>query len=461
METVIQPRIKIVYQGKDISQDISEFLLSVDYTDNTSDESDEVSFTVEDTDGFWRSDWMPKKGDKLTMSIGYDAEMLDCGTFTVDEIEYSGPPDTVSIRALAASVASPVRTKTSKAYEKQTLRQIAQEIAGKYGFKVIDNNSDKSALDEIQIERITQSRESDLAFLKRVAEDYGIMFSLRDTNLVFTSVFDIEKGDAVGKIDRKELLSYNVKDTAVSTYKEAQVKHTSPKQNKVIESKVATKFMYDGEGKGPESKSEDTLEVRVKADNPKQAEKKARAKLHKANSKEKEGNFTIIGNTKLVAGNNFELTGMGGLSGKWNITKSAHKIDRGGYTTDFEAKLISAATGTGKQATVGEVLFDIDKSVLRTEGIAEVDRMVLFMQENPNAIMEIGGHTDSDATEDYNLALSERRANAVRDYMISAGIFATRLTAVGYGERQPVASNGTADGKQKNRRTEFVVVQNN
>jgi outer membrane protein OmpA-like peptidoglycan-associated protein len=152
---------------------------------------------------------------------------------------------------------------------------------------------------------------------------------------------------------------------------------------------------------------------------------------------------------------------MGGLSGKWNITKSAHKIDRGGYTTDFEAKLISASTGTGKQATVGEVLFDTDKSVLRTEGIAEVERMVVFMQENPNAIMEIGGHTDSDATEDYNLALSERRANAVRDYMIGKGVFATRLTAKGYGENQPVASNATADGKQKNRRTEFVVVQNN
>lgn len=461
METVIQPRIKIVYQGKDISKDISEFLLSVDYSDNTSDESDEVSFTVEDSEGLWRTDWMPNKGDKLTMSIGYDHEMMDCGTFTVDEIEFSGAPDVISIRGLAASVASPVRTKTSKAYEKQTLRQIADEIAKKYGYQVIDNNSDKSALDEIQIERITQSRESDLAFLKRVAEDYGIMFSLRDTNLVFTSVFDIEKSDSVDKIDRKQLLSYNVKDTAVSTYKEATVKHTSPKQNKVIESNVPTKFMYGGEGGGPDSKSQDILEIRVKADNPKQAEKKARAKLHKSNSKEKEGSFTIIGNTKLVAGNNFELTGMGGLSGKWNITKSAHKIDRSGYTTDFEAKMISAGTGQGKVASIGDVLFDIDKAVIRPEGIVAIDKVITYMKDNPTTVMEVAGHTDSNGTDEYNIDLSTRRSNACRDYMISKGIFATRLIAKGYGEGQPVSSNATADGRQKNRRTEFVVVKNN
>jgi uncharacterized protein len=461
METVIQPRVKIVYSGKDITRDITPYLLSVEYTDNTTENSDEASFTVEDTEGLWRTEWMPSKGDKIDVEIGYDNEMLKCGTFTVDEIEFSGPPDTVQIRALAASVGSPVRTKNSKAYEQQTLRQIANEIANKYGYEVIDNNADKNALDDIKIQRITQNRETDLAFLKRVSDDYGIMFSLRDTKLIFTSIFDIEKGESILTLERGDLLSYSVKDTATSVYKEATVKHTAPKQNKVIESKVPTKFMYGGEGKGPDTKSEDVLEIRVKADDPKQAEKKARAKLHKANSKEKEGSFTIIGNTKLIAGNNFTLVGMGGFSGKWNITKSSHKVDRGGYITDFEAKLIEAGKGIGKQAIVGEVLFDFDQAVLRPAGIAEVDRVIQFMNENPNAIMEIGGHTDSDGSAQYNTDLSDRRANAVRDYMIGKGVFATRLKAKGYGEGKPVASNATAEGRQRNRRTEFVVIQNN
>lgn len=462
METVIQPRIKIVYQGKDISQDISAYLLSVDYSDNTGDESDEVSFTVEDTNGLWRSDWMPAKGDKLTMSIGYDDSMLECGTFTVDEIEMSGPPDVVSIRALAASIASPLRTKNSKAYEKQSLRQIAQQIASTYGYRIVDNANSAKILDEVIIDRITQSRQSDLSFLQRVAGEYGVMFSVRDTNLVFTSVYDVETAKANGTLDRTDLISYSVKDTAVAIYKEAKVKHKSTKTNKVVESNVPTKFIYDGENKGPDSKSADTLEVRVKSDNSKQAELKARAALHKANSKEREGSFTIPGNTQYVAGINFTLTGMGMMSGTWSITKSSHKIDRsGGYTTDFEAKLIKAGEGVGKQSEIGDVLFDTDKAVIRPQAFAQIDQVVLFMQTNPNAIMEVGGHTDSDGTAAYNQDLSTRRAQAVVNYMITKGVFATRLQAKGYGESRPVASNMIDDGKAKNRRTEFVVLQNN
>jgi hypothetical protein len=457
METVIQPRVKIIYAGKDITQDISKYLLSVEYTDNTSDESDEMSFSVEDTDGLWRCPWMPEKGDKVQMYIGYDHDMLDCGKFTVDEIEMSGPPDVVSIRALASSISSPVRTKNSKAYEKQTLRQIANEIANKYGYKVVDNNSDKQALDDIKIDRITQSRETDLAFLKRVADDYGIMFSLRDTNLVFSSIYDIEKTEPSGEIDRKNLMSYSVKDKATAVYKEAVVKHKSSKQNKVVESNVPTKFMYGGSGGGPDTKSEDTLEVRVKAEDKSQAEKKARAKLHKANSKEKEGSFALIGNPYFVAGNNFTLTGMGRLSGVWNVLKSTHKIDRsGGYTTDIEAKLIKPGNGKGTRAIIGEVLFDTASYVLRPEGYPEIEKVITFMKENVNEIIEVGGHTDSDSGDAYNQTLSENRAKAVVDYMVSKGILATRLIAKGYGEKEPRASNSTAAGKQKNRRTEFV-----
>lgn len=341
METVICPRVKIVYEGKDISQDISAYLISVDYTDNATDESDEVSFTVEDAFGQWRNEWAPTKGDKLSMQIGYDSEMLDCGTFTVDEIEMSGPPDVVSIRALAASISNPLRTKQSKAYEKQTLRQIATQIAGRYGYKIVDNTNDGKILDQVQIDRITQSRESDLSFLRRVAGDYGVMFSLRDTSLVFTSIYDLETAEAKDTIDRLDLISYSVKDKAVAVYKDATVKHKSTKTNKVVESNVPTKFIYGGEG-GSGAKSADTLQVRVKAENPKQAELKAKAKLHKANSKEKEGSFALPGNPKLVAGNTFELTGMGNMSGKWSITKSTHKIDRSGaYTTDIDAKSVS------------------------------------------------------------------------------------------------------------------------
>jgi len=453
METVIQPRVRITYQGKDITSDISAYLLSVEYSDSTEDESDEASFTVENTEQVWNTNWRPKKKDKLQISIGYDSEMLDCGTFTVDEIEFSGPPDTVSIRALAASVANPIRTKDSKAYEKQTLQQIAEEIAKKHGYQIVNNMSDKDKLKDIKFERITQSRQTDLAFLSRISDDYGIMFSVRDTKLIFTSVYDIEGAGTALKLDRKDLMNYSVKDQAVDTYKSASVKHVVPKKSETV------KFIYEGEGN---KNAADTLEVRSKAEDTKQAETKAKAKLHKANKKEVTGSFSIEGNPRIVAGINFDLTGFGLLSGKWNVTKTTHRIDKsGGYTTDFDANFISSAPQTGQYASIGNVLFDTDKSVIRSEGATEIDRVVKFLQDNVNVTMEIAGHTDSNADANYNLALSERRANAVRDYMISKGIFATRLTAKGYGESQPVATNETGDGRQKNRRTDFVIVKNN
>jgi outer membrane protein OmpA-like peptidoglycan-associated protein len=70
--------------------------------------------------------------------------------------------------------------------------------------------------------------------------------------------------------------------------------------------------------------------------------------------------------------------------------------------------------------------------------------------------IEVAGHTDSRGSDAYNIKLSQRRAEAVRDYLISKGIAADRLSAKGYGESQPVADNATDEGRFKNRRVELV-----
>ncbi|TIH42921.1 OmpA family protein, partial [Klebsiella pneumoniae] len=75
----------------------------------------------------------------------------------------------------------------------------------------------------------------------------------------------------------------------------------------------------------------------------------------------------------------------------------------------------------------------------------------------PNATIEVAGHTDSDGEEAANQALSERRAQAVVDYLVRAGLPANRFTPIGYGSTQPLAGNESEDGKAQNRRIEFVV----
>lgn len=105
------------------------------------------------------------------------------------------------------------------------------------------------------------------------------------------------------------------------------------------------------------------------------------------------------------------------------------------------------------------VLFDFDKADLRPEAGAELDSLVIFLKKYPNAELGIAGHTDDVGSDEYNLELSERRAKAVFDYLISKGIPAERLRSRGFGESRPVADNATEEGRQKNRRVECVLLK--
>jgi OOP family OmpA-OmpF porin len=105
------------------------------------------------------------------------------------------------------------------------------------------------------------------------------------------------------------------------------------------------------------------------------------------------------------------------------------------------------------------VLFDYNKAVIKKSGRAFLDEVaaVLNAPENAAASIEIRGYTDSSGTERYNLALSNKRANAVRDYLMSRGIKSSRLATKGYGSSSPIAENNTALGRAHNRRVEFAV----
>jgi outer membrane protein OmpA-like peptidoglycan-associated protein len=102
------------------------------------------------------------------------------------------------------------------------------------------------------------------------------------------------------------------------------------------------------------------------------------------------------------------------------------------------------------------VYFDFDSAELRPESITELERVVRFMNDIPTSTAQIVGHTDSVGTEQYNLALSERRAKSVYDYLASRGVDPSRLQAIGRGEAEPVATNETAEGRQLNRRVMLI-----
>jgi outer membrane protein OmpA-like peptidoglycan-associated protein len=109
-----------------------------------------------------------------------------------------------------------------------------------------------------------------------------------------------------------------------------------------------------------------------------------------------------------------------------------------------------------KKLVLEGVNFDFDKSAIRQEDLDNIDKDVASLESWGNVNIEVAGHTDSRGSDEYNTKLSQRRVDAVRDYLVSKGIAADRLFAKGYGESQPVADNATDEGRFKNRRVELV-----
>jgi OOP family OmpA-OmpF porin len=107
--------------------------------------------------------------------------------------------------------------------------------------------------------------------------------------------------------------------------------------------------------------------------------------------------------------------------------------------------------------TKGKIRFDQARATLDPDSIALLDRLIEIALRCPTANIEVAGHTDGDGEDGFNQALSEKRAQTVVDYLVKAGLPASRFTAVGYGSTQPVAGNDTDQGKAQNRRIEFLV----
>lgn len=114
-----------------------------------------------------------------------------------------------------------------------------------------------------------------------------------------------------------------------------------------------------------------------------------------------------------------------------------------------------------KEITVSErIQFETDKAILLEQSKVVLGEVVRVLQDNPQIrLVEIGGHTDSTGDPGKNLLLSDQRARSVRDYLISQGIDGNRLRARGYGDRVPMGSNDTEEGKLQNRRVEFRIIE--
>ena len=114
----------------------------------------------------------------------------------------------------------------------------------------------------------------------------------------------------------------------------------------------------------------------------------------------------------------------------------------------------------GTTIILRNIFFDFDKATLRPESKTELERVYTILTENPRMKVRIAGHTDNIGSDEYNQRLSEARAKAVCEYLISRGISIDRLSYIGYGESRPIDTNETSEGRQNNRRVELEIIEN-
>lgn len=153
--------------------------------------------------------------------------------------------------------------------------------------------------------------------------------------------------------------------------------------------------------------------------------------------------------------------------GTWTVTAEAD-----GYVPRSQPVVVAAdqtsivnfvlrpALETGQVLSFDNIYFDSGSATLKPESYYILDNMVEILDANPNARVQVAGHTDSDGSSSYNQTLSEQRAASVFTYLVQRGISAARLTTMGFGEAQPVVPNTSSSNKAMNRRIEFTVLSN-
>lgn len=344
----------VTYNGKDISESLAQYVLSLSYTDNLTGQVDDISITLEDRAELWEADWMPERGATLDITICtynwsdlYSEEQdLQLGKFEIDELEVSSAPNVVTIKAVAISISddSTLRsTLRSHTWENISVQKAANDIAWQNGMKLQWYCDDNPNIDKLE-----QNDESDLDVLQKICDDAGFALKVTTDTIIIFDVEKFEKEDVYAEyyhpgttilnivenqpkpVQTDALLNYSFKAKIRDVYKKCHVKYAKDKDKSVIESTFIAPDKKEKEGA--------TLEVHQQVSSQAEADRLAKKKLREKNCEEFTGSFASDGNMGLCAGETIEMIGFGNFSGKYIITQAKHDINSSGFTSSVEIR---------------------------------------------------------------------------------------------------------------------------
>jgi hypothetical protein len=324
--------LRVLYDNVDISAHLAPYVLSATFSDNAHGKVDDFSLVLEDRDGLWKGDWHPHKG--ATLSAWFDcldwdgpghAPTLFCGTFEVDRIDLnvSGAGDTVTLKGVSAKVQNSLRGEAkTRSWENVTLRRILRDLADEAGMGVIFDAG------EILIDRIDQTGENDLGFLKRIAEKHGLNLKVAEDMLVMFDGAKYDARPAVSTLVRgsSAITSVRLGDGTHDVYKACTVSYHDPA------TKEDMAYTYAPNG-APASGS--TLKINGRVKDLAEAMTRAQSELRKKNKGETMGSISMLGDPRQRGGVVVNLSGFGVFDGPYFVESASHAIDKdGGYTTE-------------------------------------------------------------------------------------------------------------------------------
>lgn len=201
----MKPAFQVIADSKDITDKLRDRLLSITITDKPGLDSDECVIQIDDRDNAVA---FPKRGATLEVGLGYEGEQLTfVGKYRVDEIEVSGPPQSMTIRAKPADIVSPIKSQDRNAWEDTTLVAIVDDIARRNGLEPRCNV-------EASVPRVDQINESDLHFITRLARRHGATATVKDGKLIVASRGQGQSGGGAPlpavRFTRSDLASYTL-----------------------------------------------------------------------------------------------------------------------------------------------------------------------------------------------------------------------------------------------------------
>jgi hypothetical protein len=365
----------LVVGGIDILAGVAaQNILSFSYTDNTSDQADNLGIEIADPKRTWMRKYLPKKGMEIiayitviNWNIPGDTRKLKCGTFFVDNVGIRGFPNVVTMSGTSIPTNEGLKNeKRTKSWENSGLKSIAEEIASQNGLSLVYD-----AKDDPTVQRTDQVEKADIQYIRERAKDNSLSVKIHDKKLIIYSEKEYEAKEPIFILayGKSNILSYEFNSKCDDTYSSAENSYVNPETGKITQ----TTFTPDNPPEGVNSVHR--INERVDFDKrgnvaydyqrhlraggyeaydytndapaqnagkgaatQERSLQKCESKLREKNKREKQCIMAVHGNINYLSGINFRLVNWGVFDGKWFAESTAHDISEGGYITQLRLR---------------------------------------------------------------------------------------------------------------------------